>query len=141
MANPNNEGRHIGIKKFSNWLTEMQLKLIDKQEKQSISEEVKTRKFLNHLLQYIEATLMPQIKEDRTCEYLVQQAESCEASKGHIAEPRTTICTPCQTSTKPPNPDRNRLRNRQQQQKTGFNPSNNNTSNRPGKGHPSNNPD
>ena len=32
-ANPYNEGRYIGIKKFSNWLTEMQLKLIDKEGK------------------------------------------------------------------------------------------------------------
>ena len=55
-ANPYNEGRHMGIKKFSNWLTEMQLKLIDKQGKQSILEEVKRRKFLNHLPQYMEAT-------------------------------------------------------------------------------------
>ena len=30
-ANPYNEGRHMGIKKFSNWLTEIQLKLIDQQ--------------------------------------------------------------------------------------------------------------
>ena len=47
-ANPDNKGRQIGIKKFSNWLTEMQLKLIDKEGKQSISEEIKRRKFLNH---------------------------------------------------------------------------------------------
>ena len=32
-ANPYNKGRHMGIKKFSNWLTEIQLKLIDKQGK------------------------------------------------------------------------------------------------------------
>ena len=55
-ANPYNEGRHVGIKKFSNWLTEMQLKLIGKERKQRISEEVKRRKFLNHLPQYMEAT-------------------------------------------------------------------------------------
>ena len=55
-ANPNNKERHMGIKKFSNWLTEIQLKLIDKQGKQSISEEVKGRKFLNYLPQYMEVT-------------------------------------------------------------------------------------
>ena len=71
----------MGIKKFSNWLTEMQLKLIGKQGKQSISAEVKRRKFLKHLPQYMEATLISQIKEDWTYEYLVQQAESYEASK------------------------------------------------------------
>ena len=34
---PYNEGRHMGINKYSNWLTEIQFKLIDKQGKQSIS--------------------------------------------------------------------------------------------------------
>ena len=63
-TNPYNEGKHMQIKKFSNWLTEMPLKLIDKQEKQSISEEVKRRKFLNYLPKYMQATLIPQIKED-----------------------------------------------------------------------------
>ena len=71
-ANPYNKGRHIGIKKLSNWLTEMQSKVMDKQEKQSISEEVKKWKFLNHQLQHMEATLIPQIKEDWRHEYLVQ---------------------------------------------------------------------
>ena len=110
------------IKKFSNWLTEIQLKLIDKKGKRSFLEKVKRRNFLNHLPPYMEATLIPQFQEDWTNEYLVPQAESYEASKPH-------------------NADRNRLMNRQQQQKTGFNPSNNNSSNRPGKGHPTNNPD
>jgi hypothetical protein len=139
-ANPYNEGRHMGIKKFSNWLTEMQLKLIDKQGKQSISEEVKRRKFLNHLPPYMEATLIPQIKEDWTYEYLVQQAESYEASKRHIAVP-TIARTPRQSSTKPQTPDRNRRRDGRQQRKTSFNPSNSNPSNRPAKSNPSNNPD
>ena len=141
MANPYNKERHVGIKTFSNWLTEMQLKLIDKQGKQSISEKVKRRKFLNHLLQYMEATLIPQIKKYRTYEYLVQQAEFYEASKQHIAVPTTTTSTPRQTATKPHNPDHNRLRSRRQQQKTGFNPGNNYPSNRPAKSHPCNNPD
>ena len=84
MANSYDKGRHIGIKKFTNWLTVMQLKLIAKQGNQSISEEVKRRNILNHLPQYMEATLNPQIKEDWTCEHLVQQAESYEVSKRHI---------------------------------------------------------
>ena len=88
------------IKKFSNWLTEMLLQLIDKQGKQIISEDVKSRKFLNHLLQYMEDTLIHQIKEDWTYAYLVQQAESYEALKGHITVPKTTIGTLHQTSTK-----------------------------------------
>ena len=87
------------------------MKLIDKQGKQSISEEVKRRKFLNHLPQYMEATLISQIKVDWTYEYLVQQAESYKASKGHITVSTTTTRTPHQTSSKPPNPDDYRLGN------------------------------
>ena len=75
-ANPYNEGRYIRIKKFSNWLTEIQLRLIGKQENQSILEEGKRSKFFNDLPQYMEATLSPHIKEDWTYAYLVQQAES-----------------------------------------------------------------
>ena len=48
-SNHYKEGRHRGIKKFSDWLPEMQLKLIDTQGKQSISEEVKSSKFSKHL--------------------------------------------------------------------------------------------
>ena len=62
----------MGIKKFSNWLTKIKLKDIDKQGKQSISKEVKIREFLNHPPQYMETTLISQINEDWTCEYLVQ---------------------------------------------------------------------
>ena len=91
----------------------MQLKLIDKEGKQNILEEVKRRKFLNHLPQYMEATLIPQIKQDWTYEYLVQQAESYEAWKWYIAVSTTTMRTPHQTSTKAHNHDRNRLRNEQ----------------------------
>ena len=110
-ANPYNEGRDNGIRKFSIWLTEMQLNLINKQGKQGISEEVIRRRLLNHLPQYMETTLIPLIKEDWMCDYLVQQAEFYEASKRHIAVPTTTTRTPHQTSSKPPNPDDYRLGN------------------------------
>ena len=119
-ANPYNEGRHIWIKKFSNWLAEIQLKLINKQGKQRISDEVKRSKFLNHLPQYMEATWISQIKEDWIYEYLVQQAESYEVSKRHIAVPTTITHTTCQTSTKPHNPDHNRLTDGQKQKKNLF---------------------
>jgi len=50
-----------GYQTFANWLEELQIKLIDKDGNQSISEEVKHRKFPNHLLDYMESTLVPQI--------------------------------------------------------------------------------
>ena len=101
----------MGIKKFYNWLTEIQLNVIDKQRKQSISEQVKIRKLLNHLPQYMEATMIPQINEDWTYQYLVQQAESCETSKRHDAVPSTTILAPYQTSSKAYHLDYHRVRN------------------------------
>ena len=128
------------IKKFSNCLTGMQLKLSDKKSKQRILKEVKRKKFLKYLPQYIQATLIPQIKEDWRYEYLIQQGESYAISKRYIAVSKTIrTVIPCQRSSKPYNPGRNRLKNRRQQRKTGFNPRYNNLSNQPAKGNSSNN--
>jgi len=55
------DGRHMGIKTFANWLEELQIKLFDKDGNQYISQEVKRRKFLNHLPDYMETTLVHQI--------------------------------------------------------------------------------
>ena len=66
---------------FSNWINEMQIKLIDKDGNQCISNEVKRRKLLNNLPPYMEETLMPQIKDDWTYEDIVEKAESYEAAK------------------------------------------------------------
>ena len=141
MANPYNEERHMWIKKFSNWLTELQLKFIDKKGKQSISEQVKRRKSWNYLPQCIAAALIPHVKEDWTSKNLVQWAEFYPRSKQHIPLSTTTMRTSRQISTKPHNPDRNRLRNARQLQKTGFYHSKNNYSNQLAKSHPSNNPE
>jgi len=58
-ASPHKDGRHMGIKTFANWPEELQIKLIDKDRNQCIAEEVKSRKFLNHLPDYMETTLVP----------------------------------------------------------------------------------
>jgi len=73
----------MGIKTFANWLEELQIKLIDKDGNQCISEEVKRRKFLNHLLDYMETTLVPQIHDSWTFNDLVKKAESYEAARKH----------------------------------------------------------
>ena len=67
------------IKTFANWLEELQIKLIDKDEYQCISEEVKCRKFLYHLLNYMETTLVPQILDSWTFNNLAKKVESFEA--------------------------------------------------------------
>jgi len=82
-ASPHKDGRHMSIKTFTNWLEELQIKLIDKDRNQSISEEVKCRKFLNHLLDYMETTLVTQIVDSWTFNDLVKKAESYEAARKH----------------------------------------------------------
>ena len=69
----------MGIKTFANWLQELQIKLIDKDGNQSISEEVKGRKFLNYLPNYVETTLVPEILDSWTFHDLVKKGESYEA--------------------------------------------------------------
>jgi len=78
-ASPNKDERHMGIKTFANWLEELQIKLIDKNGNQCISEEVEHRKFLNHLPDCMETTVVPQILDSWTFNDLVKKAESYEA--------------------------------------------------------------
>lgn len=80
-AYPTNKSRNMGIKKFCNSFAVIQVKHTDKYWKQIILEEVKRWKFLNDIPYYIIATLISQIKKNRTCEYLVQLAQSYEGSK------------------------------------------------------------
>jgi len=111
-ASPHKDGRHIGIKTFANWLEELQIKLIDRDGNQCISEEVKRRKFLNLLPDYMETTLVPQILDSWTFNDLVKKAESYEAARkhGHIS---TTPKPARHPATLPaPNPSRNHHRDR-----------------------------
>ena len=82
-ASSHKDGRHMGIKTFANWLEELQIKLIDKDGNQCFSEEVKRRKFLNHLPDYMESSLVPQILDLWICNDLVKKAESYEAARKH----------------------------------------------------------
>jgi len=74
-ATPHKDVRHMGIKTFANWLEELQIKLIDKDRNQCISEEVKRRKFMKHLPDYMETTLVPQILDSWRFNDLVKKAE------------------------------------------------------------------
>jgi len=99
------------------------IKLIDKDGNQCISEEVKHRKFLNHLPDYMETTLVPQILDSWTFNDLVKKAESYEAARkyGRIS---TTPKTSRQRINQPvPNPSRNHHRDRKPgNKKTTSNP-------------------
>jgi len=79
-ASRNKNGRHMGIKTFTNWVEELQIKLIDKDGNQYILEEVKCRKFLNPGLDYMETTLVPQILVSWTFNDLVNKADSYEVT-------------------------------------------------------------
>jgi len=80
---PHKDGRHMSIKTFANWLEELPIKFIDKDRNQCLSEQVKLRKFLNHLPDYMETTLVPQILDLWTFNDVVKKAESCEAARKH----------------------------------------------------------
>jgi len=111
-ASPHKDGRQMGIKTFANWLKELQIKLIDKDGNQSISEEVKCRKFLNHLPDYMETTLVPQILDLWEFNDLVKKAESYEAARKHGCI-STTLKLARQPATQlVPNPSRNHCRDR-----------------------------
>jgi len=122
-ASPQKDGRHMGIKTYANWLEELQIKLVDKDGNQCISEEVKCIKFLNHLPDYMETTLVPQILDSWTFNDLVKKAESYEAvwKHGRIS----TAPKPARQPTTPsvPNPGRNHHRDRKtENKKTSSNP-------------------
>jgi len=113
----------MGIKTFANCLEELQINLIEKDGYQCISEEVKRRKFLNHLPDYMETTLVPQILDSWTFNDLVKKAESHQAARKH----GRTITTPKParqpTTQPPPNPSRNHRRDRKtDNKKTSSNP-------------------
>jgi len=113
----------MGIKTFANWLEELQIKLIDKDGNQCISEEVKRRKFHNHLPDYMETTLVPQILDSWTFNDLVKKAESSEAAGKH-GRISTTPKLAQQPATQPaPNPSRNHHMDRKtDNKKTSSNP-------------------
>jgi len=113
----------MGIKTFANWLEELQIKLIDKDGNQYILEEVKCRKYLNQLPDYMETTLIPQILDSWTCSELVKKAESCEAARkyGRISAAPKPARQP--TTTPVPNSGRNYRRDRKtENKKTSSNP-------------------
>jgi len=116
-ASPYKNGRHMGIKTFAKWLEELQVKVIDKDGNQCISEEVEHRKSLNHLPDYMETTLVPQILDSWTFNDLVKKAESNEAARKHGCI-STTRKPASQPATQPaPNPSRNHCRDRRTENK------------------------
>jgi len=111
-ASPHKDGRHMVIKTFANWLEELQIKLIDKDGNQCISEEVKCKKFLNHLPDYMGTTLVLQILDSWTFNNLVKKAESYEAARKH-RRVSTTPKPACHPTIQPaPNPSHNNRRDR-----------------------------
>jgi len=112
----------MGIKTFDNWLEELQIKLIDKDGNQCISEEVKRMKFLNHLPDYMETTLVPQILDSWTFNDLVKKAESYKAARKHGRISTTPKPARHPATQLAPNPSRNHCRDRKtENQKTSSN--------------------
>jgi len=122
-TSPHKDGRHMGIKTFANWLEELQINLIDNNRNQCHSEEVKCRKFLNHLPDYTETTLVPQILDSWTFNDLVKKAESYKAVRKHERIATTHKPARQPATQPPPNSSRNHRRDRKTDNKeTSSNP-------------------
>ena len=65
----------------------MQSKLIDRQDRKSITEEVNLRKFLNNILYVIKWSITPHLTDDMTFDEIVIKSEKLEvANRGTNAE-------------------------------------------------------
>jgi len=62
-------------------LEELKIILIDMNGNQGISEEIKSRKFRNHLLDYMEITMVHQILDSWTCNDMIKKAESYNTAR------------------------------------------------------------
>ena len=93
-------------------MEELQIKLIDKDGNQCISEEVKGRKFLNHPPDYMYTTLVPQIIDSWTFNDLVMKAESYGPARKHSHISTTLKPTRHPTTPPVPNLSRNHRRDR-----------------------------
>jgi len=116
----------MSIKTFANWLEGLQVKRIDNDRNQCILEEVKLRKFLNHLPDYISTTLVLQLLDSWTFNDQVKKEKSYEAVQKHGRIPSTPKLI-CQPSTQHSlNPGRNHCRDwKTDNKKTSFIPGRN----------------
>ena len=65
----------------------MHRKLIDKQYRKSITDEVKIRKFLNNIADIIKKSITPDPSDDMTYHDIVNKSEQCRAAnRGPNAE-------------------------------------------------------
>ena len=76
----NKDGKNLGVHLFARALDNMQSKLIDKQGRNSITEEVKIRKFLNNISHLIKKSITPHLTGDMTYNDIVNKSEQCEAA-------------------------------------------------------------
>jgi len=109
------------------------MKLIDKDGNQCISEEVKRRKILNHLPDYMETTLVPQILDSWTFNNLVKKAESYKAVRKHgristTPKPARQPCTPPAPNTGRDHSRDRKTNNKKRSSNPGRNPATKTTS-------------
>ena len=76
----NKDGKNLGVHLFPRALDNMQSKRIDKQGRNSITEEVKIRKFLNNISHLIKKSITPHLTSDMTYNDIVTKSEQCEAA-------------------------------------------------------------
>ena len=80
-------GTNMGVHRLARALDDMQSKLIDKQGRKSITDEVKIREFLYNLADIIKKPIAPHQTDDRTYHDIVTKSEQFEAAnRGSNAE-------------------------------------------------------
>ena len=77
---PNKDGKNMGVHCFVRALDDMQSKLIDKQGRNWITEEVKVIKLPNKISYVIKKSLTPHLRGDMTFNQIVTQSEQFEAA-------------------------------------------------------------
>ena len=86
---PNKDSQNMGVHRFARALDDMQSKLIDKQGRKSITEEVKIRKFLNNIWNVIKKSLTPHLTDDVTFNQRVSKSEQFQAANRVANEEHT----------------------------------------------------
>ena len=116
---PNKDCKHMGVQRFARALGDIQRKLIDKQGRKSITDEVKIMKFLNNIPDIIKKSITAHLTDDVTYNHIVRKSEQFEAvNRGSNADhtnlgyhsnvsryPNAT-CTRSSSRTQQPRPDK-----------------------------------
>ena len=88
----------MGVHRFGRALDDMESKLIDKQGRTSITNDVKISKFLNNILDIIKQFITPDLTDDMTYNDIITKSEQCEAANAGANTENTKLGYPSEVS-------------------------------------------